>query len=154
MPEINTRTYIRWMIRRDMPEVIAIEAASFEHPWTEKKFCTALEQRNVIGMVAEHGEAVVGYMVYELDRTEICVLDFAVRADFRRSGIGRQLIAKMKGKLMHNRRSRLSFVVRESNLDCCLFLKAQGFTATQILRGYFEDSGEDGYAMDFDISKD
>jgi [ribosomal protein S18]-alanine N-acetyltransferase len=29
------RTHIRWMIRRDMPEVLAIEAASFEFPWLE-----------------------------------------------------------------------------------------------------------------------
>ena len=31
----QTRVHIRWMIRRDMPEVLAIEHASFEHAWTE-----------------------------------------------------------------------------------------------------------------------
>ncbi len=29
------RVHIRWMIRRDMPEVLAIEDESFEFPWLE-----------------------------------------------------------------------------------------------------------------------
>ena len=43
------RTHIRWMIRRDMPEVLAIEAASFEFPWLEDDFIRCLRQRNCIG---------------------------------------------------------------------------------------------------------
>ena len=31
----EVRVHIRWMIRRDMPEVLAIEAESFEFPWLE-----------------------------------------------------------------------------------------------------------------------
>ena len=29
---------IRWMIRRDMPEIVAIEAKSFLYPWSEDEF--------------------------------------------------------------------------------------------------------------------
>ena len=56
----QTRVHIRWMIRRDMPEVLAIEHASFEYPWCEEEFLRVLRQRNCIGMVAEHGERIVG----------------------------------------------------------------------------------------------
>ena len=58
--------YIRWMIRRDMPTVMAIETDSFEFPYTEDEMILMLRNRNVIGMVAEVGEQVVGYMIYEL----------------------------------------------------------------------------------------
>ncbi len=34
--------HIRWMIRRDMPEVNSIEQNSFEFPWTEKDFFRCL----------------------------------------------------------------------------------------------------------------
>ena len=44
---------IRWMIRRDMPEVLDIERLSFEFAWTEEDFLCCLRQRNCIGMVAE-----------------------------------------------------------------------------------------------------
>jgi ribosomal-protein-alanine N-acetyltransferase len=59
------------MIRRDMPEVLAIEHASFEYPWCEEEFLRVLRQRNCIGMVAEQGERIVGFMVYELHRNKI-----------------------------------------------------------------------------------
>ena len=35
-PKQETRVHIRWMIRRDMPEVLDIEAASFEFPWLRR----------------------------------------------------------------------------------------------------------------------
>jgi len=48
--------HIRWMIRRDMPEVLEIEDRSFEFSWSEEDFIRCLRQRNCIGMVAEHDE--------------------------------------------------------------------------------------------------
>ena len=56
--------HIRWMIRRDMAEVLAIEQASFEFPWKDKDFLRCLRQRNVIGMVAEHDRAFFGCQVH------------------------------------------------------------------------------------------
>ena len=50
--EVNV--HIRWMIRRDMPEVLQIERTSFEYPWSEEDFIRCLRQRNCIGMVAEY----------------------------------------------------------------------------------------------------
>jgi len=70
--------HIRWMIRKDMPEVLEIENSSFEFPWSEDDFIRCLRQRNCIGMVAEHGERVVGFMIYELHKTRLHVLNFAV----------------------------------------------------------------------------
>ncbi|MEK6238743.1 MAG: ribosomal-protein-alanine N-acetyltransferase RimI, partial [Planctomycetales bacterium] len=54
------RVHIRWMIRRDMPEVLAIENSSFEFPWSEEDFLRSLQQRNCIGMVAEWEDSIVG----------------------------------------------------------------------------------------------
>ncbi len=71
--------HIRWMIRRDMPEVLAIENRSFEFPWSDEDFIRCLRQRNCIGMVAEYDERVVGFMIYELHKNRLHVLNFAVR---------------------------------------------------------------------------
>jgi [ribosomal protein S18]-alanine N-acetyltransferase len=150
----QTRVHIRWMIRRDMPEVLAIEHASFEYPWCEEEFLRVLRQRNCIGMVAEHGERIVGFMIYELHRNKIHVLDFATHLDFRRRGVGRQMIAKLVGKLSNQRRNQIKFLIRESNLAGCLFLKASGFTATEILRDHFDDSHEDGYQFVYALQQE
>ena len=93
------RVHIRWMIRRDMPEVLAAEIESFEFPWSEEDFIRCLRQRNCIGMVAEHEDRVVGFMIYELHKSRIHVLNFAVAAGCRRMGVGSQMIAKLTAKL-------------------------------------------------------
>ena len=36
--EKEVRVHIRWMIRRDMPEVLQTEQESFEFAWTEEDF--------------------------------------------------------------------------------------------------------------------
>ena len=112
----QVRVHIRWMIRRDMPEVLAIEHASFEFPWCEEEFLRVLRQRNCIGMVAEYGERVVGFMIYELHKNKLHVLDFAVHPEFRRQGVGHQMVAKLVGKLSSHRRTRIALHVRETNL--------------------------------------
>ena len=66
------RVHIRWMIRRDMPEVLAIELPkALTSCWCEEEFLRVLRQRNCIGMVAEVGEQVVGFMIYELHKNKL-----------------------------------------------------------------------------------
>ncbi|HMP06626.1 MAG TPA: ribosomal protein S18-alanine N-acetyltransferase [Lacipirellulaceae bacterium] len=143
------RVHIRWMIRRDMPEVLAIERASFEFPWFEEDFIRCLRQRNCIGMVAEHGERVVGFMIYELHKTRLHILNFAVDAAQRRRGVGRQMIDKLVAKLSSQRRTRITLEVRETNLPAQLFFKSSEFRAVTVLRAYYEDSPEDAYLMQY-----
>jgi [ribosomal protein S18]-alanine N-acetyltransferase len=149
----QTRVHIRWMIRRDMPEVLAIEHASFEFPWCEEEFLRVLRQRNCIGMVAEHGERIVGFMIYELHRNKIHVLDFATHADFRRRGVGRQMIAKLVGKLSNQRRNRIGLHVRETNLHAQLFYRVLGFRAMEVVREHYADTGEDAYSMQYHLDE-
>ncbi len=137
------------MIRRDMPEVLDIEDRSFEFPWLEEDFIHCLRQRNCIGMVAEHEDRVVGFMIYELHKTRIHVLNFAVAPDYRRRGVGRQMVAKLVGKLSSQRRSRIVLEVRETNLAAQLFFRDNEFRAVSVMRAYYEDTPEDAYLMQF-----
>ncbi len=145
----QVRVHIRWMIRRDMPEVLAIEARSFEFPWLEDDFIRCLSQRNCIGMVAEYDDRVVGFMIYELTKTRIRVLNFAVAAAYRRQGVGSQMIAKLAGKLSTQRRTRITLEVRETNLAAQLFFRANGFRAVSVLRNFYDDTPEDAYLFQY-----
>lgn len=141
--------HIRWMIRRDMAEVLQIEDRSFEFSWSEEDFIRCLRQRNCIGMIAEHNERVVGFMIYELHRNRLHVLNFAVHPDFRRRGVGLQMVRKLMSKLSPQRRSRIMLEVRETNLDAQLFFRDLGFRAVSLLRDFYEDTTEDAYLMQF-----
>lgn len=130
----QVRVHIRWMIRRDMPEVLAIEHASYEFPWCEEEFLRVLRQRNCIGMVAECGERVVGFMIYELHKSRLQVLNLAVAPEYRRMGVGRQMVAKLVGKLSSHRRTKILLQTRESNLPAQLYFRALDFRAVEVVR--------------------
>ena len=141
--------HIRWMIRRDMPEVLDIENRSFEFSWTEEDFIRCLRQRNCIGMVAEHDERVVGFMIYELHKNRLHILNFAVHSDFRRRGVATGMIRKLVGKLSPQRRNRILLEIRETNLAAQLFFREAGFRAISVLREFYEDTPEDAYLMQY-----
>ncbi len=143
------RVHIRWMIRRDMPEVLHTEQESFAYSWTEEDFLHCLRQRNCIGMVAEHGEKVVGFMIYELHKSKLHIMNFAVHPSWRRRGVGVQMVGKLVGKLSNHRRTRITLEVRESNLGAQLFFRKLEFKATRVARAYYEDSGEDAFVMEY-----
>lgn len=148
----NIRAHIRWLIRRDMPEVLAIENASFDHPWTEEEFLRVLRQRNCIGMVAELGDypgRIAGFMVYELHKHHLHIVNFAVHPDFRRHSVGRQMVDKLVDKLSSHRRTRITLNVRETNLAAQLFYRSQRFMATEVVPEYYTDSSEAAYAMEY-----
>lgn len=141
--------HIRWMIRRDMPSVLGIENACFEFAWNEDDFIRCLRQRNCIGMVAEEDDKVVGFMIYELHKNRLHILNFAVHPDHRRSGVGNAMINKLLGKLSHERRNRIMLEVRETNLEAQLFFKSIGFRAISVLRDFYDDTVEDAYLMQY-----
>src|SRR4051794_32351070 len=150
----QVRVHIRWMIRRDMPEVLQTEQASFEFAWTEEDFLRCLRQRNCIGMVAEQGERVVGFMIYELHKAKLHILNFAVHPGYRRFGIGGEKVIKVISKLSSHPRTRITLEVRETNLSAQLFFRAAGFKASRVLRSFYDDSGEDAFLMQYRLADD
>jgi ribosomal-protein-alanine N-acetyltransferase len=105
-------------------------------------------------MVAEQGEKVVGFMIYELHKAKLHILNFAVHPIHRRLGVGAQMVAKLISKLSSHRRTRITLEVRETNLSAQLFFRSQGFRALRVLRGYYEDSGEVAFLMQYQMTGD
>ena len=137
------RVHIRWMIRRDMTEILEVETLSFEFPWSEEDFVRCLRQRNCIGMVAEHGDRVVGFMIYELHKSRLHLLNFADNHDYRSNRIGMLMVNKLVCKLSHQRRTRILLEVRERNLAAQVFFRSLGFRAISGLRDGLEETSED-----------
>jgi len=132
--------------------VLDIENESAEFPWQEEDFLRCLKQRNCIGMVAEHNDQIVGFMIYELHKTRIHLGNFAVRKSHRRLGAGMQMIDKLTSKLTLGRRSCIELEIRETNTPGQLFFRSQGFRAISVLRGIYDDSHEDAYRMVYQLA--
>jgi ribosomal-protein-alanine N-acetyltransferase len=143
------RVYVRWMVRRDFPEVMAIENSCFEFPWREEDFQVCLKQRNCIGMVAEVDGRVVGFMIYETPKNRIHLLNIATLPEFQRRGVATQMVQKLIGKLTNHGRTRISMEIRESNLPALIFFRSRGFRATGVLHCFYEDTNDDAYVMQY-----
>jgi len=150
--------HIRWMTKCDMPEVCQIAADCFESPWTEENFLCILRQRNCIGYVAEQGEKVVGFMIYELYQEKLHILMFAVSPGVRhaRRRIVAAMVAKLVSKLqlkptpkMTSCRNRITMIVPAEEGGTIDFFLEQGFVVLYQVPGYYphRKSGEDALFM-------
>jgi [ribosomal protein S18]-alanine N-acetyltransferase len=148
----TVETSVRWLIRSDLPAVVAIEAQSFPSPWGEEDFIKTMRNRNCIGMVAEQGETLVGYMLYELHKNRLHILNLAVAPEARKQGVAKTLIDRLVGKLNHERRNRIMLEICETNLNAQLAFKQMGFRAVSVLREFYEGSDQDAYLMQYRIA--
>src|ERR1700723_3909434 len=82
---------IRTMRDADVAEVIGIERASYQFPWTEGIFHDCLRV-SYLCRVAVQGQRIVGYAVMSVGAGEAHILNLCVREECRREGVGRQLI--------------------------------------------------------------
>lgn len=142
---------LRWLIRRDYPEVLDIENRCFEHSWSEEDFLAVMRQRNCIGMVAECDGMIVGFAIYELHKSRLRILNFAVHPEWQRCGVGTAMVDRLKDKLTQQGRKQLRLETREGNLASQLFWKSQGFEAVDVWRKHYEDTNEDAYVFSFTL---
>lgn len=143
-------TNIRWLIRRDIPTILKIDERSFDQ-MTAEDIITNLRQRTTIGMVIEHEEEIVGWMMYEHHKNHINIIKLEVLDVKRGTGFGTLMIEKLKSKL-NERKSCLTMMVDETNLIGQLFLRSNEFKAVSIEKDWAE-SGVDGIFFRFRDSR-
>lgn len=135
LPPLPGKPYIRWMIRRDMPEVLAIERQSFkeEDQWTMEEFTRKLTRRDTLGLSIELDEKIVGSMIYRLHDLYVRLDNIAVHPDYRRRGILRECMLKLLSKLNHQSRTQLIVLLPESCLELQPVFESFGKDKVKIL---------------------
>lgn len=131
---------IRPANENDLSEIVAIERASFDDPWTEEDFTSFMNNRAVRFLVWCDG-GVGGYVIYSLICGEAEIFNIAVTPGRRRSGIGRALLDAAVGE------ADSAFLdVRRSNLPAIGLYSGRGFVQIGIRKKYY-DNGEDALVM-------
>lgn len=120
---------IRWLIRRDMDDVIQIDDVGYVEPWSESKFISTLRKNSVIGVVATNGfNRPIGFCLYKQQKTQVEILRMAVSPQWRRSGIASAMIDRLKEKIVNQRRCGLVCEVDGHSIFSQLCFCANGFT--------------------------
>lgn len=144
-------TTIRGVIRSDLKRIIEIETQNFKFSWTEDELLDNLRLPKTISMAIEYNSTLVGYMIYELEKTNISLWNIRIASDYQRQGLGSLLIDRLCNKLSETRRRTIEVQVRETNLSAQLFFSAYDFRAISIIKKPFEESDEDAYIMRYTL---
>ena len=132
----------------ELPEVLKIERASFETPWTEENFRHEIERNpRAWNVTARRGGSIVGFACAYVVAGELMINDVAVAPDERRRGIGRALVAHLLEGARARRCRRATLEVRPSNHGARRLYEQLGFEAVGRRRGYYADTGEDAVLM-------
>lgn len=131
---------IGWMRPADLPEVLGIERATRgERAWTEQQFRDAQGDRSTITYSATHNKRVVGYAVVECVGKQMRLLNFNTHPAMRSRGVAAVMSDWLKIKMVQMGRLVIVADVIETDLTTQQFYASQGFVATEVLRGAFED---------------
>ena len=133
----------------EMPDVEAILVIQLLSPevaqWTPEDY-GRVARGEMAGWVAEDG-GIAGFLVGRQVLKDLEILNFAVRADRRRKGIGRKLLEKALewGRSFEAENALLE--VRASNLAALNFYGQQGFLAIGRRKGYYRAPVDDALVL-------
>lgn len=156
----------------DAPELAALESACFALPWSEEQYRKVLRQQSppsplaeaasalpresaillpatpVFGMRAANGElaAYICLGVYQAAR-EVEIYNIAVRASFRRQGLGKLLLSHALKAACRHGIERALLEVRPSNAAALALYASSGFAVCGSRKNYYKDSGEDALIL-------
>jgi ribosomal-protein-alanine N-acetyltransferase len=144
---------VRPMAVHDVESVLAIQSACPEiAQWSAWDY-ESVARREMAGWVAEDERGIAGFLVARQLFGEAEILNFAVRADFRRQGTGTALLEQALewGKTFGAERVILE--VRASNLAAIRFYERHGFVVTGKRPRYYAAPIEDALLLNLSLPK-
>src|SRR3954464_10416574 len=101
----------------DIDDVLAIEEAAFTNPWTRAMYLTELENRAVsyCFLARNASRGAIGFCSFWHVLDELHINNLAVLPDFRRQGIGSELLTFVLKKGVELGAQRATLEVRRSN---------------------------------------
>jgi ribosomal-protein-alanine N-acetyltransferase len=142
---------IRRMTLEDVPIVHEIDMLSFSLPWPERSFRFEMTENPVArGWVAVSGERIASMLVLWLIVDEAHIATLATHPDFRREGIGQQLMITALLSARAEGAVRAFLEVRAGNTNALALYKKHGFAVAGIRPRYYRDNNEDAILMNLE----
>lgn len=135
----------------DLPEILAIEAASFRTPWTKGMFQDELRLPHAQCLVVKAQQAgktrIAAYIIFWLVADEVHLHNIAVCGEFRRQGLAFNLLSLMHDIALQVGAARQTLEVRESNTGAINLYRRCGFVVKGKRPRYYDDTREDALVM-------
>jgi ribosomal-protein-alanine N-acetyltransferase len=131
---------IRTMSENDVSEVIAVERASYQFPWSEGIFRDCLRVGYVCRVVTVR-DTIIGYGVMSVGAGEAHILNLCISELSRCKGVGRQLLTYLIERGAAAGMSEAFLEVRPSNTSAIRLYQSVGFEQVGMRRGYYQAVG-------------
>ncbi len=127
---------LRKMNRSDLAQVVAIEKACGDFPWSEDIFRDCLNTRYDC-WVCELADDVLGYGIMSMAVGEAHILNLCVSPTEQKQGIGRKLLEHLIG-IASREAEQMFLEVRLSNTRAITLYDSIGFNEIGVRKGYYE----------------
>ena len=145
---LTARVVVDPMQLQDVGAVHEIEQLSFRTPWPAYAFEQELKGNRLARyLVARAGDRVVGFAGVWLMVDEAHITTFGVHPDWRRQGVGRQLLLNLAELSIAIGARRMTLEVRASNEVAQALYRSFGFDVAGRRPAYYTDDGEDALVM-------
>jgi len=142
---------IRRMTLEDVPIVHEIDTQSFSLPWPERSFRFELAENPVSRCwVAESDGRIMAMLVLWLIVDEAHIATIATHPDFRRQGMGEQLMIAALVSARNEGAARAFLEVRAGNAEALGMYKKYGFVVVAVRPRYYKDNSEDAILMNLE----
>jgi [ribosomal protein S18]-alanine N-acetyltransferase len=131
---------IRPMRGQDVADVVAIERASYQFPWSDGIFRDCLRVGYVCRVVTQ-SRAITAYGVMSFGAGEAHILNLCVAEPYRCRGVGGRLLAALVERASAAGMSEAFLEVRPSNTAAIRLYQGLGFEQVGMRRGYYQAVG-------------
>ncbi len=128
---------IRAMRGVDIADVVAIERASYQYPWSEGIFRDCLRVGYVCRVMTVSRQ-IMAYGVMSLGAGEAHILNLCVAESYRCRGVGRRLLSALIERATAAGMGDAFLEVRPSNTAAIRLYLALGFEQVGMRRGYYQ----------------
>ena len=139
-----------------LDEVMAIEQAAYDFPWTRGNFLDSLRAGYAMQGLATPRAGLVGYFVAMQGVDELHLLNLSVAPAEQHQGHGRHMLDALRVLAREHRASQLWLEVRLSNERARALYERYGFRSIGLRRGYYPARGrqrEDAVVMSLQIAE-
>jgi len=131
----------------DLDEVMKIEEASYNYPWSRQGFASELARPASACLVLRELGDIAGFLIFWRVDFEVHILNLAISPDKRRRGLGRFFLEYLLewGKKVGV--TRMFLEVRVSNHAARDLYDQAGFMVTGVRGNYYAEENEDALLM-------
>lgn len=141
-------TIVRRMTLEDIPAVHEIDLLSFSLPWPERSFRFEIKDNPAArGWVVDVDGLIAAMLMLWFIVDEAHIATIATHPDFRRQGLGEQILLAALRAAREEGARRAFLEVRESNLAAQSLYEKYGFVVDGRRPKYYRDNNEDALLM-------